>query len=98
MTKSRQRQESLAISSLDDTKIVQGRLHWTTTKNGRLHRPFNGWTNIQHLENLTCWGSWSPVAVSSRWGSYLRTHWLPRTLEEVIKEITAPMSLYKGPV
>ena len=24
--------------------------------------------------------SWSLLAVSSRWGSYLRTHWLPRTL------------------
>ena len=29
--------------------------------------------------------SWSPLAVSSRWGSYLRTHWLPWTLGKLLR-------------
>ena len=30
--------------------------------------------------------SWSLLAVSSRWGSYLRTHWLPRTLGKLLRK------------
>ena len=30
--------------------------------------------------------SWSPLAVSSRWGSYLRTHWLPWTLGKLLRK------------
>ena len=37
-------------------------------------------------ENLTCWDSWSPVAVSSHWGSYLRTHWPPWTLGKLLRK------------
>ena len=32
------------------------------------------------------WSSWSPSAVSSRWGSYLRTHRLPRTLGKLLRK------------
>ena len=32
------------------------------------------------------WSSWSPSAVSSRWGSYLRTHKLPRTLGKLLRK------------
>ena len=114
MTKSGQCQESLARSSLDDNKVVRGsclqttvkssmdvvhgRCPWTMTRNGRFHRPYDGRTNMQHLEKYDMLGQ----LISSSGFQPLR-NLTPNSLAsvnlgEVIEEITAPMSLYKGPV
>ena len=64
------------------------------------NRPCSGWTNVQHLGKsdmigtvnkpliiaLSSLSSWPPLAVSSCWGSYIRTFWLPWILGKLLRK------------